>query len=336
MNPAVKKLVLTLGLLGLVYAGGVAGYMAVEGWGFEDATFMTIITVAGVGYGEVHPLSSPGRWFTVLLIMCGMSVIVYGVSTLTAFIVEGELGDFLRRTKMEKQISKMSGHYILCGAGRVGVCILSELVKTGHELVVIEQDEEKVKEWRERHPEVARHAGGRHERRRPRGCRHPEGRGAPRLPQRRQGQPLHRPLRTGAQPRTCGSWPAPTRRARRDKLLRAGADSVVFPHLIGGMRMASEMIRPNVVSFLDTMLRERDGSLRVEEVVVADGSDLVGVTLAEADIPGKTGALLMAVRHHDRRFEFNPSPDHRLSVGDTLVVMGDRAQLSTLRGEAES
>lgn len=335
MNPAVKKLLLTLSLLVLVYAGGVAGYMAIEGWGFEDATFMTIITVAGVGYGEVHPLSSPGRWFTVVLIMCGVSVIVYGVSTLTAFIVEGELGDFLRRTKMEKQISKMSGHHILCGAGRVGVCILAELVKTGHEVVVIEQDEEKVKEWRERHPEalVMRGDATSDAVLESAGIRKAAGLLASLSADKDNlfivlsARALNPDLRIVARADEESS---------RDKLLRAGADSVVFPHLIGGMRMASEMIRPNVVSFLDTMLRERDGTLRVEEVVVADGSELVGMTLAKADIPGKTGALLMAVRHHDRRFEFNPSPDHRLSVGDTLVVMGDRAQLATLRGEAES
>ena len=154
MNPVLKKFGVTVGLLFLVYAGGIAGYMLVEGWGFDDASFMTVITVGGVGYGEVHPLSAAGRWFTVGLILCGISVILYGVSTLTAFIVEGELGDYLRRTKMEKQIGKLSGHYILCGAGRVGTCIMAELLKTGHSVVVVDQNLEPLKDWRERHPEV--------------------------------------------------------------------------------------------------------------------------------------------------------------------------------------
>lgn len=330
-----KKLMVTLGLLGLVYVGGVAGYMAIEGWGFEDATFMTIITVAGVGYGEVHPLSSPGRWFTVILIMCGVSVIVYGVSTLTAFIVEGELGDFLRRTKMEKQISRMSGHHILCGAGRVGVCILAELVKTGHEVVVIEQDEEKVKEWRERHPEalvmkgdatndtVLEAAGIR----RAAGLLASLSADKDNLFIVLSARALNPDLRIVARA---------DEESAKDKLLRAGADSVVFPHLIGGMRMASEMVRPNVVSFLDTMLREKDGTLRVEEVRIQERSPLVGTRLGEADLFAKAGALLMAIRHADRRFEFNPPHEHELRAGDTLVVMGDRAQIASLRGEAEA
>ncbi len=99
-NVALKKLALALGLLVLVYAVGVAGYMALEGWSFQDASFMTVITLATVGYGEVHPLDAPGRWFTVVLILGGMGTLLYGVSTLTAFVVEGELRDLLWRTKM--------------------------------------------------------------------------------------------------------------------------------------------------------------------------------------------------------------------------------------------
>src|SRR5512135_1176854 len=115
-SPALKKLVFSVALLLMVYGIGVAGYMVIEGWGFEDASFMTVITVATVGFGEVHPLDTAGRWFTVALIMGGMGVILYGVSSLTALILEGELADYLRRSKMDKQIEKLSGHFIVCGA----------------------------------------------------------------------------------------------------------------------------------------------------------------------------------------------------------------------------
>lgn len=330
MNPVLKKFAVTVGLLFLVYAGGVMGYMLVEGWSFDDASFMTVITVGGVGYGEVHPLSAAGRWFTVGLIMCGISVILYGVSTLTAFIVEGELGDYLRRTKMEKRIGKLSGHYILCGAGRVGTCIMAELLKTGHSVVVVDQDLEPLKDWRERHPEVLVLQGD------ATNDAVLESAGILRAAGllatlRADKDNLFIVLSARALNPGLRIVARADEESTRDKLLKAGADSVVFPHTIGGMRMASEMIRPNVVSFLDTMLRERDGSLRVEEVHVTESSPLAETTLAEADLTERTGALLMALRDPSGQFEFNPHRSHRLSAGDILVVMGDRAQLEFLR-----
>ena len=331
-NPALKKLSLALGLLFAVYAVGVVGYMLIEGWGFQDASFMTVITVATVGYGEVQKLDEAGRWFTVALILGGMGVILYGVSSLTAFIVEGELGDYLRRNKMEKQIEKVSGHYILCGAGRVGTCIMAELAKMGHRTVVVDQDLSHLSEWRERHPEILTLQGDATSDAvlETAGIRRAAGLLASLHADKDNlfivlsARALNPDLRIVARADEESS---------QDKLLRAGADSVVFPHLIGGMRMASQMVRPNVVNFLDTMLRERDGSLRVEEVRLAPGAPAEGKSVAEADLPGKTGVLLVALRHPDRRFEFNPPRDHALEAGMVLVVMGDRAQLDALRRE---
>jgi voltage-gated potassium channel len=330
VNPALKKLTTAIGLLLVVYSVGVAGYMLIEGWGFEDASFMTVITVATVGYGEVHQLDTAGRWFTVALILGGMGVILYGVSSLTAFIVEGELGDYLRRTKMEKQIGKLSGHYILCGAGRVGNSIMSELVKTGHGVVVVDQDLPHIQEWREKYPQimiihgdatndaVLENAGVR--------------RAAGLLASLREDKDnLFIVLSARALNTDLRIVARADEESSRDKLLRAGADSVVFPHLIGGMRMASQMVRPNVVNFLDTMLRERDGSLRVEEVRIVHDSPIAGKTVAEADLTERTGALLMALRDLEQRFEFNPHKDRRLEAGLVLMVMGDRVQLESLR-----
>ena len=334
INPVLKKLSITLGLLAAVYCIGVAGYMLIEGYSFEDASYMTVITVGGVGFGEVQPLHSAGRWFTMGLILCGVSVIVYGLSTITAIIVEGDLAEFFRRSKMEKQIGKLSGHQILCGAGRVGMCIMAELLKTGHRVVVVDQDLAHLADWREKHPEVFTLQGDATSDAvlEAAGVRHAAGLLAS---LRADKDNLFIVLSARALNPDLRIVARADEESSKDKLIRAGADSVVFPHLIGGMRMASEMVRPNVVNFLDTMLRERDGSLRVEEVHVGEGSRLEGQSLGEADLQGETGALLMALRHPDRRFEFNPSPDHRMGAGDTLVVMGDRAQLAALRERAE-
>jgi len=122
----------------------------------------------------------------------------------------------------------------------------------------------------------------------------------------------------------------------RDKLLRAGADSVVLPHSIGGLRMASEMIRPSVVSFLDIMLRDKDTTLRVEEALVASGSHLDGRRLEEGEIARRTGALLVALRKPDGSFEFNPPSGRHFEAGEVLVAIGDPQQISALRKLAGS
>jgi len=122
----------------------------------------------------------------------------------------------------------------------------------------------------------------------------------------------------------------------RDKLLRAGADSVVLPHTIGGMRMASEMIRPAVVNFLDLMLRDKDTTLRVEEATVARGSHLDGKPLEEGEISRRTGALLVAVRKPDDTFEFNPPRGRKFCAGEVLVAIGNPDQIKSLRKLAGS
>ncbi len=333
--PALKKLVISVALLLIVYGIGVAGYMAIEGWGFEDASFMTVITVATVGFGEVHPLDTAGRWFTVALIMGGMGVILYGVSSLTALIVEGELVDYLRRSKMDKQIGKLSGHFIICGAGRVGTCIMAELLRTGHKVVVVDQDIPHLDDWRERHPDILAMQGdaASDEVLEAAGVRRAVGLLSALTEDKDNlfvvlsARALNPNLRIVARA---------DEESAQGKLIRAGADSVVFTHVIGGMRMASEMIRPNVVSFLDLMLRERDGSLRVEEVQLAPGSPLEGKVVGEADLSARTGALLMAAGKDVQHLEFNPSKERRLEAGDLLVVMGDRAQLEALKRIAAS
>ena len=328
--PALKKLVFSLALLLLVYGIGVAGYMVIEGWDFEDASFMTVITVATVGFGEVHRLDSAGRWFTVALIMGGMGVILYGVSSLTALVVEGELVDYLRRSKMDKQIGKLSGHFIICGAGRVGTCIMTELIKTGHKVVIVDRDMPHLEEWRERHPAVLAMQGdaASDEVLEAAGVRRAVGLLSALTADKDNlfvvlsARALNPNLRIVAKA---------DEESAQDKLIRAGADSVVFTHVIGGMRMASQMIRPNVVNFLDVMLRERDGSLRVEEVQLAPGSPLDGKAVGEADLSARTGVLLMAAGGDAQHLEFNPSKDRRMEAGDLLVVMGDRTQIEALK-----
>lgn len=331
-NPALSKLYLSLGLLLLVYAAGVAGYMALEGWSFQDASFMTVITVATVGFGEVRPLDGAGRWFTTALILGGMGTILYGVSNLTAFVVEGELRQLLRRTKMRKRIEKLEGHYIVCGQGRVGQVIYDELRKTGRQAVLVMPAPTETVEQAEAEAEsdllLLHGEAARDEVLEAAGVRRAAGLLAALHDDKDNlfvvltARALNSSLRIIARADEESS---------RSKLQRAGADSVILTHAIGGMRMVSEMIRPTVVDFLDTMLRVKDSTLRVEEAQVQASSDLDGATVEEADLSERAGVVLVALRHPDRSFEFNPDRKRKLSAGEVLVVIGEKDEVRKLR-----
>jgi voltage-gated potassium channel len=324
-----ERLLPPFGLLAAVYVGGVAGYMFLEGWNFEDASYMTVITVATVGFGETHPLSPVGRWFTIALILGGMGTMLYAVSSLTAFIVEGELAQLLRRGKMDKAIARLEGHFVICGAGRVGSVILKELRAGGHKTVVVDRSLERLEETfgpdhglltvegDATHDAVLERAGIR----RARGLLAALAEDRDNLFVVLSARSMNPALRIVARA---------DEESTRDKLFKAGADAVVFPHTIGGLRMASEMLRPAVVTFLDQMLRWGDGSLRVEEAVVSEGSPLAGQRLSACDIPGRTGALLVALKTGGQ-FLFNPAGDRTLSPGDVLVVIADRSQREALQ-----
>ena len=124
------RLLSVLGSIAAAVACGAVGYRLIEGWSWFDSLYMTVITLATVGYGETHPLSPAGRAFTILLILGGIGLVTYAFSTITALVVEGELSDAFKRRRMQKEIDKLEGHYIVCGAGHAGSVIGSELKHT--------------------------------------------------------------------------------------------------------------------------------------------------------------------------------------------------------------
>jgi voltage-gated potassium channel len=329
-HPTIRKLVTSILLLVAVYGIGVAGYMVLEHWRFQDASFMTVITLATVGYGETKPLTQAGRWFTTILILGGMSTLLYALSSITAFVVEGQLKDLLRRTRMEKEISKLKDHFIVCGAQRVGLVVLKELMRTGNRAVIVDHDVGEALEWGERHggvlalqgdpsdDEVLERAGVA----RARGLLAALETDKDNVIVVLTARGLNKDLRIVARAHE---------ESTREKLLRAGADTAVLTQNIGGMRMASEMIRPTVVNFLDTMLREKETALRVEEATIRNGSPLEGQSLEEASLGKRTGVLVVAIRRPDGAFEFNPPEDRGLLEGEVLVAMGTPEQVRALR-----
>lgn len=307
---------------------GVIGYVLIEGWRPFDALYMTVITLATVGYGEIHPLSTGGRVFTIGLIFIGIGVLTWAFSNLTAFFVEGELTRVLRRRRMQKQIDSLKDHFIVCGVGHTGQVIIQELRKTRRPFVVVDKSSEV--------------------------CERLAQSGVPAI----QGDATEdQVLQQAGIERATGLFTALTSdqdnafvalTARglnpnlrivseqvesnvREKLLRSGASAVVNPNLIGGLRMTSEMVRPAVVGFLDHMLRGDGDVLRFEELAVPEGSPLAGKPVGEIKGAQGNAALVVSVLHADGNYELNPSSERPLKAGETLVVMGTLNQLEDLK-----
>lgn len=314
------------GLIGLVFLLGVLGYMYVGGaqYGVLDAVYMTMITLTTVGYGEVIDLSDnpQGRIFTAALLVVGVGSFVYFFSNLTAFMVEGNLDRILWRRRMRRSISSLNHHYIICGAGRTGRHMIRELLETERAFVLIDSDEHSARSLLEEmqasfpvvvgdatDDEVLREAGID----RAAGLCASISNDKDNLLITMTARMIRSDLRIVAR---C------TDHKIRQKLRRAGADAVVSPNMIGGLRLVSELIRPDAVSFLDTMLRDKEKRLRIEEVSLVEGSAALGRTLGSLRSDEIDGLLIIAVRALDSdTWTFNPPDDLELHAGHAVVFM---------------
>jgi voltage-gated potassium channel len=305
--------------LSVVILAGVLGYKLIEGWNLFDSLYMTVITIASVGFGEVHDLTFQGRIFTIILILCGSATMIYGLSILTAFIVEGELTDVLRRRKMKNAIAKLENHYILCGMSSTGKYIAGELAKTGRKFVVIDSDQQKIKYLNESnilniegdatHEAVLESAN--------------IGKAGGLLTALHYDSDNLFVVVTakGLNPSIKIVAKAINEESER-KLRQVGANYVVMPNFIGGMRMASEMIRPSVVSFLDNMLRAKDATVRVEEIHISSKSLLMNKSLENSGVLDVGGVTVVALSDGKGSYEFNPPRDRILGTDDVIIVMG--------------
>lgn len=327
-----RKLIGIFSALVTIIMLGTAGYVLIERWTVLEGVYMTVITLSSVGFMEVQPLSEHGRIFTMFLILCGSGILVYGVSVITAFVVEGELTDVLRRTKMEKKIARLRGHFIVCGADHTGRYVIDEMVKTKRDFVVIEKDREKVSqlissnvlciEGDATHDAVLMKAG----------IGHAAGfitslhSDAENLFVVITAKRLNPGLRVISKA---------VEEESEQKIRMVGADGVVMPNAIGGLRMVSEMIRPSVVNFLDVMLRSKDKTIRIEEVPIAAGSGLSGRSLSESGLPDLEGVTVVALKGGaEGLYVFNPKPSTMLKDGDIIIAMGDVGQIAQIRERA--
>ena len=314
-------------LLVVVVAFGTTGYALIEGWSVFDSLYMTVITVASVGYGEIpRALSTSGRAFTMVLIVVGLGSMAYGLSTITAFWVEGDIAHIWERQKMERQIASLRDHIVVCGGGQTGRYIARELVQTRTPFVVVEQSAAQVEVLKRLAPGLLSIVGD---------ATDGDVLSAARVTTAAgliAGMPSDKDnLFTILTARELNPSVRIVSRViteeSRPKLLRAGADAVVSIPTIGALRLASEAIRPHVVSVLDAMLRETD-SVRVQEIIVGEAA--AGRTLSDIRLHERAGITVFAVRRAaTRTHAFNPPADTVLDAGDVLIACADPGQLRT-------
>ena len=328
MKDIKNRITVTLLALLALFSAGVGGYMLIEGWNFLDALYMTVITLATIGYGETHPLSDTGRVFTIFLILGGIGTMTYIFSSITALLIEGELKDVFRRLKMEHKIAVMKDHYLICGATHTGLSIAVELAESGRPFILIVLDEEEVKKFMGLGYCVVAGDASTDEALLKCGVKHARGIFCT-LKQDKDNAFIAitaRGLAPGIRIITVQNENDP---AMRDKLMRSGADIVISPFHIGGLRMAAEMVRPSTAQFLDQMMR--DGRhFRFEDVPAgagAAGKELDGFKGSEGNCP-----LVVAVKNAaGSSYEINPPGSRRVKPDDIFIVIGSPEEVKQLR-----
>ncbi len=333
-----RRIVTAALTLGVIFVIGTIGFWALgraylqHAWDLGECAYFTVTTITTVGFGELPHLHQVpgGRAFTVAVLLSGLGVALYFVSALTTFFVEGEFGKGRTRRKMQRAIEEQSEHIIVCGVGTTGIHVVEELLATRWPVVAIDTVEAHLERARTLGPGLLTLQGDATEDAtlERAGIRRARGVVAALTDDKanlfivvtaRGLNPGLRIIAKGVDLHAAG------------KLQKAGADSVVNPAFIGGVRMVSEMIRPQVVEFLDLMLRDRDKNLRIEEVVVPDGSWMVGRPIAEGQIRRNTNLLIVAVRQPGGQFVYNPGPETTIVSGMALIVLGETESVHKLR-----
>ena len=321
-------------LLVLIFVVGTFGYRAIGGHSvsYVDSFYMTFITIATIGFSEIVDLSTHpgGRLFTMFIGFAGIAVVTYIMSSLTAFLLEGEWNAALRRLKMIRTIQGFDQHFIVCGIGRVGLNVVNELAAAGRRFVAIEASQPAIDAFRERFPEVPVVHGDASEDdilveagvARAAGVFAVTGDDSKNLVVTLSAKALQPKVRVVARCHEVNYI---------EKIRKVGADAIVSPDYTGALRVVSSMLRPNVTRFLDEMTAV-DRPVRVEEILVSTIGD--GRTVGELELRSRDRVLLAI--HGSTGWTLNPDDSHRLSTGDVIVAMVTAAGHAELIGRVST
>jgi voltage-gated potassium channel len=313
--------------LALIFIGGAVGYMLLCDASFLDALYMTVITVTTVGYREVFPLDQWGKIFTMVILIVGVGTLFYAAGLVVQMFLEGQIGTLFNRRKMERRMQKMKDHYIIAGYGRVGQTVTAELKKNGKELIIIEAEAASSEILSARQERFVIGDATQDE-----------------ILERAQignARALISTLAEEAQnvyltlsarqlnPKLTIVARADSEEAQK-KIMRAGANRVIRPHELGGLRMAMAILRPNVVDFMPIESSGASLGLSIEEIVVKPGCKIDGVELRDSDIKAELNLMVVGIKRANGEVVISPDASFRIAGGDTLIVMGKNDNLSKL------
>jgi len=321
-----RKIVLWASVLLAILFLGSLGFVWIEGWSFFDGLYMTGITLTTVGFGEVHPLSKVGRAYTLVLLLAGMGVMLYIVTSLARVVVEGEIRQALGKRKLLTRIKKLKGHYIICGFGRIGEIIARQLKEKGIPLVVVENNPDHVSRLEESGYSFVVGDATREEVLQEAGIERASGLVAV---VHSDADNVYITLTARSLKPDLYIVARAEERGAEQKLKRAGADRVESPYEIGGRKMAYAILRPTVTTFIE--LAMADGvDLSMEEVAVEPTSPLIGLALKDSGIRRDLDLIVVAIKRASGEMLYNPAPDTQIQGEDTLVVLGMRQNLEAL------
>ncbi len=298
--------------------------MLLEGWSFTDAVYMTVTTISTVGYQEVHPLSVPGQWHVIILIILSIGTVAYALSYMTQRLIETR---FFYRRKMERSIQKMENHFIIAGYGRMGRKICSELHKYRKEYVVIEKNPDITGRIKEK------------------GLYFIEGDVTDDGILNAAGVVKAKGLVTVVDSDADNVYCTLTARSLNENifivsrsdsdrgtanLLRAGADKVINPYDAGGHAMAQVLLKPSAVEFIELTTGGENFGLELDEIKINENSPLIGKTLASSEIKSNYDVLIAAIKSKEGSIKINPDANMIISAGDTLIAFGQSRNIAKL------
>ncbi|GEK91606.1 potassium channel family protein [Alkalibacterium kapii] len=330
-----KRTLYILYLLIAIIIVGTGGYYLLLDISLMDSLYMTVITISTVGFQEVTPLDAPAQLFTIILIFFSLGTLGYTGSQLISFFFGGTLQKVWREQKMKEQLDELNDHIIVCGAGETGQHIIQSLETEDVQFVVIEFEEDKLEAIQEYDDIIAFQGDATQDEvllkagiDRARGLIAALNNDANNLYTVLTARQLKPDLHIVARAITHNS---------HEKLIRAGADKTVSPNEIGGHRMASMLLKPSVIAFLDTITHSGQIDLNLNEAVIKPSSEISHKTLMEANIPEQTDLIIIAIKDKDDdKIIFNPTKDHLLTPGQTLIALGDDDDLKKLKKLAGS
>jgi voltage-gated potassium channel len=315
-----SKLKIAFLILFTVFIVGTTGFHFIEGWSFIDSFYTTITTLTTVGYGDFTPRTAEGKIFTVFIIIFGVGTMLYSLVLMAETFIEARLRRLLGRGKLEKIIEKMNNHYIICGGGRIGFLICRELITGKMPCVVIDNNPEVIQKAQDEgficfkgdatQDKILIEAGIK----RAKGivCVLPS-----------DAENLYVILTAKELNQQVYIISRSEEEESEHRLLRAGADRVMSPYTLGGMRMAMAILRPAMLDFIEITTRQQSLELRMEEISVCKGSPIISLSLEDSGIRQRYGLIIVAVKKDSGKMIFNPLANYIIAEGDMLIAMGE-------------